>query len=84
MDVIAITPPGYAPASRQAMLLLPGAVDRLARREASLQAAAAERDREGSPAARVAWEQAKRSRDDAAARVAKLRQAAGLDQIGGA
>ena len=83
MDVVTITPPGYAPASKQASFLLPGAVDRLARREASLQVAAAERDREGSPAARVAWEQAKRSRDDAAARVAMLRQAAGLDTIGG-
>ena len=83
MNIVQAINEKFAPACKQARAWLVSAEDRLARREASLQVAAAERDREGSPAARVAWEQAKRSRDDAAARVAMLRQAAGLDAIGG-
>jgi hypothetical protein len=79
VNIPTITPPDFAPASRQAALLLVGAVEKLARREKTLQAAAAAYRQDGSIASRVEWEQAKRSRDDAARRVSVLRQAAGLD-----
>ena len=89
MNLSTITPPGYAPGavSKQLEALIKGQQDLLNDREASLRRAAVRRDRDRSPVARIEWEQAKRSRDKALERLAQLeskRQAAGLDQIGGA
>ena len=82
MDVVTITPPGYASPQRIAQVLLPGAEEKLARKEKLLKIAAANRNAERSPVSHMEWEQAKRSRDAAAKAVENYRSV--LAQIGGA